>query len=68
MSSHNIGANTTVISESPGSFERGENNAVPKATFFSRLTEDWWAVIIGGIIITAILLFISCASYQVGKF
>ena len=28
-----------------------------KQLFFTRLTEDWWAVIIGGIIITAILLF-----------
>lgn len=28
-----------------------------KQTFFTRLTEDWWAVIIGGILIAAILLF-----------
>ncbi len=28
-----------------------------KQSFFTRLTEDWWAVIIGGILIAAILLF-----------
>ena len=32
-------------------------DATTKETFFTRLTEDWWAVIIGGILIAAILLF-----------
>jgi uncharacterized integral membrane protein (TIGR00698 family) len=56
MSSSNISPDNTVIRESPDAVEKNDNNPA-KTTFFSRLTEDWWAVIIGGIIITAILLF-----------
>jgi len=57
MPPDNISANTTVIGESPAAFEKNENDTETKKTFFSRLTEDWWAVIIGGIIVSAILLF-----------
>ncbi len=56
MASQNISGNTPVITESPALIEKDENDVVVRTTFFSRLTEDWWAVIIGGIIITAILL------------
>lgn len=41
MSSQNISAGTTVLNESPGSFEKSENTAAAETTFFSRLTEDW---------------------------
>lgn len=57
MSSRNISVDRTVISESPGAFEKAEQVPAEKLSFFARLTEDWWAVIIGGIIVLAILLF-----------
>src|ERR1700709_922018 len=57
MPSNNTNAGTSAMSESPDALEKNENVVAQKTTFFSRLTEDWWAVIIGGIIVTAILLF-----------
>src|SRR4051812_19489655 len=56
MASTNVPANTTVISESRDAVEKNVN-APSKKSFFAALTEDWWAVIIGAILITAILLF-----------
>ena len=49
-------SSTNMVSESPEAFESNEALEV-KSGFFGRLTEDWWAVVIGGIIIVAILLF-----------
>lgn len=57
MSSNNISANTSVTSESPLAIESNENMSESKTGSFATLTEDWWAVIIGGVIIAAILLF-----------
>lgn len=54
MPSSNI--STNILSESPDAIKTN-NNITIKPAFFTRLTEDWWAVIIGGIIITAILIF-----------
>ena len=56
MASTNVPANTTVISESRDAVEKNLNGS-SKKSFFAALTEDWWAVIIGGILISAILLF-----------
>lgn len=57
MSSQNVSADTKVISESRNVVEKNENVSGEKLSFFAKLTEDWWAVIIGGIITVAILLF-----------
>lgn len=57
MSSTNVNADTKVISESPDAFEKNIDTVTAKPTFFSLLTEDWWAVIIGGVIIAGILAF-----------
>ncbi|GEO08516.1 YeiH family protein [Segetibacter aerophilus] len=56
MSSTNVPGNAVVIDESVDGVEKDVNDSRPK-TFWSGLTEDWWAVIIGGIIIAAILAF-----------
>lgn len=57
MASRNISGDTKVVSESPDAFEKSVNVPAEKLTFFARLTEDWWAVIIGGLQIAAILVF-----------
>src|SRR5215210_3316003 len=57
MPSTNVPANTTVISESRDGLEKNIDVTATKRTFFSSLTEDWWAVIIGSILVIAILLF-----------
>jgi uncharacterized integral membrane protein (TIGR00698 family) len=57
MASTNVPGNTTVISESRDAVEKDLNIPSAKKSFFTALTEDWWAVIIGGILIAAILLF-----------
>lgn len=54
MSSPTI--NTPVTSESPAAFEASQET-IAKKGFFAELTEDWWAVIIGGVIIAAILAY-----------
>src|SRR3954470_18599331 len=57
MASTNVPANAPVISESVDGVEGNINVSEKNKGFFSTLTEDWWAVIIGGILIAAILLF-----------
>jgi uncharacterized integral membrane protein (TIGR00698 family) len=57
MASTNVPANTTVISESRDGLKKNMEVSATKETFFSTLTEDWWAVIIGGFLIAAILVF-----------
>lgn len=57
MASSNVPANTTLINESKDAIERNVNVSPTKTTFYSALTEDWWAVIIGGFLIAAILVF-----------
>jgi uncharacterized integral membrane protein (TIGR00698 family) len=57
MASTNVPANTPVVSESVDGVENNIENAGTNKGFFSSLTEDWWAVIIGGVLIAAILLF-----------
>jgi uncharacterized integral membrane protein (TIGR00698 family) len=54
MPSTNI--TTSIINESKDGVETGDATAVKK-TFFAGLSEDWWAVIIGSILVIAILLF-----------
>jgi uncharacterized integral membrane protein (TIGR00698 family) len=51
MSSPKANSNSTANSSS----EKLEQNS--GTSFFSRLTEDWWAVIIGSILIAAVLVF-----------
>lgn len=57
MSSKNVPTNTKVINESRDGLENNMDAAEIKGGFFSSITEDWWAVIIGGILIAAILMF-----------
>src|SRR3954470_24459400 len=57
MASTNVPANTPVVSESRDALERNVQAVSARSTFFSRLTEDWWAVIIGSVLIAAVLLF-----------
>lgn len=57
MSSTNVPANTPLVSESGDAVEQNIDIPATRKTFFSAVTEDWWAVIIGGVIIAAILLF-----------
>lgn len=47
---------TNIISESPDASE-ANNDPATGSTFFGKLSEDWWAVWIGGLLITAVLLF-----------
>lgn len=42
--------------QSPDASE-ANNDPATKSTFFANLSEDWWAVWIGGLLITAVLLF-----------
>ncbi|MCW3081837.1 putative sulfate exporter family transporter [Segetibacter sp.] len=56
MPSTNVPTNTPVINEFVDGVEKDVNDCTPK-TFWSALTEDWWAVIIGGIIVAGILGF-----------
>jgi uncharacterized integral membrane protein (TIGR00698 family) len=48
--------NPDVVSSNETSIAINEDNKVRKGSFFSELTEDWWAVIIGGLFITGILV------------
>src|SRR5438046_493804 len=57
MASAKVPANATIITESRDGLERDVNIPATNKSFFSALTEDWWAVIIGGFLIAAILLF-----------
>jgi len=56
MAATNVPPNTTIISESRDGLERNVDIPATNKTFFSALTEDWWAVIIGGGLIAAILV------------
>jgi uncharacterized integral membrane protein (TIGR00698 family) len=55
MASANI--HTNVIASSTVGLDTSEDAAIGRTTFFSKLTEDWWAVIIGSVIIAAILAY-----------
>src|SRR3954469_11528128 len=57
MPSTNVPGNAAVISESRDALESNISASTAKPTFFSALTEDWWAVIIGGFLIAVILVF-----------
>src|SRR3954470_15334236 len=57
MASTNVPANAPVISESVDGVEGNINVSETNKGFFSTLTEDWWAVIIGSVLIAAVLLF-----------
>lgn len=47
---------TNIISESLNASE-ANNDPATGSTLFGKLSEDWWAVMIGGLLITAVLLF-----------
>lgn len=55
MASANL--RTNVIASPTIGLDTSEDAALGRTTFFSKLTEDWWAVIIGSLIIAAILTY-----------
>src|ERR1700704_4341298 len=52
-----LNTNTNIITPGNFSVENKNSPTVIKRSILSELTEDWWAVLIGGVIITGILLF-----------
>lgn len=54
MSSPDTNAHGASFSETSTAIN--DDNKTRKGSFFSELTEDWWAVIIGGLFITGILI------------
>ena len=48
---------TNITDSASGQLVTIEDTAVGRTTFFSKLSEDWWAVIIGSVIIVAILAY-----------
>lgn len=55
-------ANQNIDSSNEASFTIKNNNEGEKNSFFSQLSEDWWAVIIGGLFITGILVIASLSA------
>ncbi len=49
-------ANNNINPSNEASYKIKNDNKAEKSRLFSRLTEDWWAVIIGGLFITGILV------------
>lgn len=53
----NLQPDDQIINESGDAIDHIVNEPLKRKTLLSVLTEDWWAVIIGGLIIIAVLIF-----------
>lgn len=56
MTSGNVPGDQPIINESKNAIEKDIANSAKDKTFFTSLTEDWWAVILGSVIIAIVLL------------
>lgn len=54
--------NPDVISSNKTPLAINDDDKARKVSFFSELTEDWWAVIIGGLFITGILIIVALSA------